>query len=247
MTENNATNRVLLTGDTHGGYDIRKLSSKNFNYNDFDPPLNKYDYLIICGDFGLLWHPEGSELDKQDRYWLDWLDDKPWTTLFVDGNHCNFPRINSHQIMQWNGGKIHEIRESVYHLMRGQVFNLHGKKFFTMGGAKSHDIKYRIEGRSWWREEIPSQDEREEAIANLEKHNWKVDYVITHEAPANIASNLIRYSGDYSRVLDEYSEWLQTEIADKLDFKQWFHGHHHIDHEWEDGKYQSVYHDIVAI
>lgn len=236
------TGKIFVTGDIHGDHDIRKLSSSRFNKNN-ELNLTKNDYLIICGDFGLLWYKEGSEYDKRDRYWLDWLEEKPWTTLFVDGNHENFPRLNSHQVAQWNGGKIHEIRESIYHLMRGQVFNLHGKKFFTMGGAASHDIEYRTEGKSWWREEIPSFCEREEAFANLSAHNWNVDYVITHEAPTSVGNRLIR---TLDRSTDEYADWLEN-IANKLEFEQWFHGHHHRDIELFDGKFQCMYYDIAQV
>lgn len=236
------TGRCFITGDLHGDHDIRKLSSNRFNKNN-ELNLTKNDYLIICGDFGLLWYKEGSEYDKRDRYWLDWLEEKPWTTLFVDGNHENFQRLNSYQVAQWNGGKIHEIRESIYHLMRGQVFNLHGKKFFTMGGAASHDIEWRTEGVSWWREEIPSFCEREEALANLAAHNWNVDYVITHDAPTSVGNRLIH---TLDRSTDEYTDWLEN-IANKLEFKQWFHGHHHRDIELFDGKFQCMYYDIAQV
>lgn len=236
---------VLITGDTHGTYDIHKLSSKNFNYNN-ELGLTKDDYLIITGDFGLVWNYKGE--DDTEKYWLDWLDKKPWTTLFCDGNHSNHQRLNNDfHVEEWNGGKIHRIRESVIHLMRGQVFDLQDKKFFTMGGASSHDRQWRVEGKSWWPEEVPSQDERNEALMNLDDNDWKVDYVITHDAPAHIAKQLIRALGDRSRVLDEYEEWLETEIASKLDFKQWFFGHYHVDLEFPDGKYEAMYYDIASI
>src|SRR5699024_12624046 len=38
-------------------------------------------------------------------------------------------------------GKVHKIRDSVIHLMRGEIFDIDNKKFFTFGGAKSHDIQ----------------------------------------------------------------------------------------------------------
>lgn len=230
---------ILLTGDIHGEHDIRKLASGNFNYESLN--LTKEDYLIICGDFGLIW--DGVE-NSRERYWLDWLDAKPWTTLFVDGNHENHLRLNNHPVEEWSGGKIHRISNSVIHLMRGQVFNLLGKKFFTMGGAYSHDIEYRTPYKSWWPQEVPSFCQREEAITNLETHNWEVDCVITHDAPVSIAEILTR--GVWGRSLDEYEEWLQT-IADKLTFKQWFFGHHHQDREFSDGKFEAMYNDIVAL
>lgn len=236
------TGKLLLTGDIHGEHDIRKLSTKKLNANELN--LTKEDYLIITGDFGLIWEGTAS---SRERYWLNWLDEKPWTTLFVDGNHENHARLDDYPVTLWNGGKIHEVSDSVIHLMRGQVFDLQGKKFFTMGGAYSHDIEFRIPDRSWWAREVPSFCEREEALANLAAHDNKVDYIITHDAPEIVAQRLIRYSGDWSRRLDEYEKWLQENIADKVEFKMWFHGHHHIDYEFYDGKYQSMYYDIVSL
>lgn len=236
---------IFITADLHGEHDIHKLSSHNFKYNEIDPPLTKEDYLIICGDFGLIWDWRGE--NEEERYWLDWLEEKPWTTLFVDGNHECFPRLNAYPIEQWNGGKIHRIRDSIIHLMRGQVFDIDGTTFFVNGGAASHDIHRRTEGKSWWREEVPSFCEREEALANLAAHDWKVDYVITHDAPVSIAERLVIMSRDYSRKLDEYEEWLENEIANKLEFKQWYFGHHHRDFEFCDGKYQAMYYDIVML
>jgi hypothetical protein len=46
--------------------------------------MTKDDYVIVCGDFGI-WDDS-----KRKRYWLKWLDEKPFTTLFVDSNHENF-------------------------------------------------------------------------------------------------------------------------------------------------------------
>ena len=39
-------------------------------------------------------------------------------------------------VAEWHGGKVHRIRPHVLHLMRGQIFELEGCRFFTMGGAK---------------------------------------------------------------------------------------------------------------
>ena len=71
---------------------------------------------------------------------MDWLDCKSFTTLFVDGNHENFDRLYEYPVEEWHGGKVHKIRPSVIHLMRGQIFEIEGKSIFTFGGASSHDI-----------------------------------------------------------------------------------------------------------
>ena len=75
----------------------------------------------------------------KERKWLKWLNKQKWTTLFADGNHECFPRLNSYPVKEWHGGKVHEILPKVLHLMRGEIFELEGKSIFVMGGASSHD------------------------------------------------------------------------------------------------------------
>ena len=71
---------IFITGDTHG--DFTRFKKKIF-YEQAE--LTKDDCVIIAGDFGGIW--DGS---AEERHWLDWLEAKPFTTLFVSGNHENF-------------------------------------------------------------------------------------------------------------------------------------------------------------
>ena len=182
------------------------------------------DYAIIVGDFGGLWDDSPRE-----TYWLDWLEEKPFTTLFVDGNHENFDRLNELPVHRWQGGNVHYIRPHVLHLMRGQVFEIGGLTFFTMGGAASHDIQdgildpaapdfeqeywfkrrtrqmFRVKGVSWWSEELPLDEEYAEAVRNLERINWKVDCVLTHCAPTSVVKKL-----NESYASDRLTDFLQT-------------------------------------
>ena len=84
--------RIFITGDTHGSYDIQKLARKNFPEGK---TLTKDDYVMICGDFGCVW---GGELAGSDRWWQNWLDEQPWTTLWVDGNHENHDLLKTYPI-----------------------------------------------------------------------------------------------------------------------------------------------------
>ena len=122
---------VYVTGDTHGGF--QRLGMKYFPEQK---KMSREDMVIIAGDFGGLWGGTPAE-----KYWLDWLEDKPFTTAFLDGNHENFAMLNALPERLWHGGRIHEVRPHVLHLMRGQVFDIEGYTFFTMGGASSHDIQ----------------------------------------------------------------------------------------------------------
>ena len=123
---------IYVTGDCHA--DFTKFSTKRFPEQR---EMTRDDLVIVCGDFGL-WHDGPDE-----RYWLKWLAQRKFTLLFVDGNHENFDRLYSDEfpIVDFCGGKAHRIRKNIYHLMRGYVFDLQGKKFFAFGGASSHDIE----------------------------------------------------------------------------------------------------------
>lgn len=147
---------IYVTGDIHGGFDIHKLSSKELQ--SAGVRIKKDDYVIVCGDFGLVWDNKPEE-----RYWRKWLDEKPWTTLFVDGNHENFELLNAYPVEEWHGGYIHRVSEKIIHLMRGNVFSLEGATFFAFGGAASHDKEWRLPGLSWWPEELPSDEELRQA------------------------------------------------------------------------------------
>lgn len=121
---------VFITGDIHA--DPFRLSSSNFPIGKH---LTREDYVIICGDFGCVW-----SLDSRDDINLNWLAKKPFTVLFVDGNHENFDKLYQYPEKDWHGGRVHELRPNVLHLMRGYVFDIQGHSFFCMGGAMSHDI-----------------------------------------------------------------------------------------------------------
>ncbi|WP_091020626.1 MULTISPECIES: metallophosphoesterase family protein [Paenibacillus] len=229
---------IFITGDIHGTISANKrLNTKNFSQQK---QLTKNDYVVIAGDFGLIW--DGS---REDQYWLKWLDKtKPFTTLFIDGNHENFDLLEEYPVEIWNGGKVHRINDSVIHLMRGQVFEIEGKKFFTFGGAASHDKEYRKEGKSWWSREMPSQEEYEEGLKNLEKHDWKVDYILTHTC-STTALEYIEQRCTIRMERDEMHPYFYG-IEQKVEYKQWYFGHFHHDFELPN-KQRLLYTDIIKI
>ena len=241
---------IYITGDTHA--DFERLGSKSFEDEDC--------YLIICGDFGGIW--DGSNTDV---YWLNWLEKKKFTTLFIDGNHENFDLLNAFPVSEWNGGKVHIIRDNVIHLMRGQVFTIEGLRFFTFGGGQSHDIQagvldrsdpdfaekkrkldremalYRVDHESWWKEELPSGDEMEEGLKNLERAGNEVDVVLSHSAPSSIVDIFSR--GFYKH--DILTDYLET-VKDRISFKHWFFGHYH-DNRPVGQKFTMLYESVVEL
>ena len=111
---------IYLTGDTHIPVDIQKLSAKRFPQQK---EMTKKDYVIICGDFGGVW--DGS---NEEKYWIKWLKNKNFTTLFIDGNHENFDMLYSFPIVELCGGTAHKIDNGIYHLIRGEAYTIDGKK-----------------------------------------------------------------------------------------------------------------------
>lgn len=186
--------------------------------------------------------------------------------MFVEGNHDNHERLAAYPVEKWNGGKVHRIRDSVFHLMRGQIFKLSGKKIFTFGGASSHDIRdgilepddpefkrkvknlkrrhalYRVNHVSWWTGELPTEEEMQEGIDNLRIHNNKVDYIITHCASTS-TQEIVKGNKTYQPdVLTEYLD----RIKNTVEYDKWVFGHYH-DYAEVNEKETLVYDEIIKL
>lgn len=222
---------IILAGDTHGLLDMGKIT-EYFETND---EYSKDDYLIILGDAGVLWN------DVEDNDVQEILNNLPVTTLWIDGNHENFDMLEDYPEDKWNGGRVHFITDSIIHLARGQVFEIDGLTFFTFGGGNSIDKASRQIGLSWWPQEMPSDYEYEEGLNNLEKVNWKVDYVLTHTCPEFIATELVTYLQPGEEALRRYLD----HIAENLEFDEWFFGHFHIDESVDN--FRCLYNEIVEL
>ena len=104
---------------------------------------------------------------------IKWLDEKPWTTLFIDGNHENHTRLDKLPLVDMFGSKVGKVNDNIFHLQRGHVYIIEGKKFFTFGGGYSIDKARRITNESWWEREMPNYAEYELGLDNLKKHDNK--------------------------------------------------------------------------
>lgn len=210
---------IYVTGDTHQSIDISKLNAKNF---PDQKGLTKDDYLIVCGDFGMVW----SE-SKEEHYWRKWLAERKYTTLFVDGNHENFDLLETYPKIEMFGGTVRKINDSIYQLLRGEVYTIQGKKFFTFGGAQSVDKCSRKEFISWWSQEMPTTAEYEHGLAKLAEHNCEVDYIITHTTPKKFIPKLVL--GNPKLITNPIVERYLDQIYKTVKFQHWYHGHWHQD------------------
>lgn len=206
---------IYITGDTHIPVDVQKLSTKRFLEQK---EMTKDDYVIICGDFGGVW--DGS---NEEKYWLKWLKNKNFTTLFIDGNHENFEMLYNLPTVEFCGGIAHKVEDGIYHLIRGEVYSIDGNKFFVFGGASSHDKEYRTEGKNWWAAEMPSEQDYKNAEENLRKNNFNFDFIITHSAPTSVQKEVApRYE------VNKITEFLE-EVKKNIACRKWFFGHYHRD------------------
>lgn len=199
----------FVTGDVHG--DIKDFTGRKYGR------IKKNDHIIVCGDFGLIWTGGKDELRSLKK-----LGKSKHDILFIDGAHENFDLLYKYPVTMWNGGKVHVISGNLIHLMRGQVYTIDGKKIFTFGGGESTDSDMRIPNRSWWKEELPSEEEMKEGISNLVENDWKVDYIITHEAPTSFR----RYLEGKDYDLNPLNVYLEC-IRQKCKYKKWIFGNYH--------------------
>ena len=69
---------------------------------------------------------------------------------------------------------------------------------------------------------MPSDEEYEEAIRNLEAHNWTVDYIITHCGPNEVIDIYSKKFYGHDRLTD-----FLEEVRQKAHYKRWYFGHYH--------------------
>ena len=246
---------IFATGDCHG--DFQRFGSKHFPQQK---SMDRDDYMIILGDFGGVWN--GS---SEERKRLDWLNEKPFTTLFVSGNHENYWMLRELPVEDWHGGRVQRVRPNILHLMRGQLYDIEGRTFFSMSGVTYHDVedgildqdapdfrtryrhlllegrrRSRIIGKSWWPEELPSDEEYAAALDVLERAGWKADYILTHCAPTSIARQMNRHYQP-----DKLTDFLEI-VEQRLEFGCWLFGHYHANRAI-DKKHILLYEDIVQL
>lgn len=200
----------FVTGDVHG--DIKDFESRKFGH------IKKGDFIVVCGDFGLIWDGSNSE-----RKTIQKLGRRKYGVLFVEGAHENFDLLSKYPVTDWNGGKVQVISGNLIHLMRGQIYTINGKKVFTFGGGESLDREMRTPHKTWWEEELSTMSEMQEGVQNLVASGWNVDYIFTHSAPS--AFRRFLEGGEYD--LDALNVYLEC-IREKCKYEKWVFGNYHI-------------------
>lgn len=206
--------KIIITGDTHGDLTLTRLNKIK---------KQNPDLIIICGDFSYLW-----DNSKKEKNVLEFLKNFSIKILWCDGNHENFDLLKQYPKKEWNGGKVTVIGNNLYHLNRGEIYNINNKKFFVFGGANSIDKIYRIENKTWWKDELPTKEEIDYAIDNLKQNQNKVDYIITHTCCKSTLKTIFEDGFYYE---DNVSNFLEY-IKESVEYEKWFFGHLHLDKQF---------------
>lgn len=157
--------RYLFLGDTHGDF--------TFATDAMDLARQLDAEIIQLGDWGFYWpssYPKIAQLSSA-------LVARGVTMRFIDGNHDEHPRLRAHVV----ACEATQIAPNLIYQPRGSIHeDEDGTRLLFLGGAPSIDRRFRVAGRSWWPEEVISDEDFERAMAA----EGPVHVVVTHDAPA---------------------------------------------------------------
>ena len=196
---------IYITGDTHG--DIEIFNERRLGH------LKKGDSLIITGDFGFIWDNSKEEIKNLKK-----LSKKKFDILFVEGAHENFERLKEFEEVSFHEGTARKIADNIYCLNRGELYSIEGYTIFALGGGlppHSDETENAVS--------LPSDEELEYAVVNIEEQRRQVDIIITHEAPASV-KRLI----DRSAAINDLNIFLDT-VMHNTRYTKWFFGSLHED------------------
>lgn len=244
-------NRIFIQGDIHGNpMGLSNKSSPELKDTD------RSDVVVFLGDFGIPWgilspSYKTAQYDE-DRYHAKWLNDRPFTSLVLLGNHDDRDAIKQMPIVEKFGGRCRQLSfcgrtyENIFIVEGTQVLEVNGKKCLVISGAKSHDVFvrpldpyaetfkqdlqtykktrkwYRIEHWSWWKDEDIDIELTKQII--LDNVDTHFDLVLSHDCPASYAANQGFNPTEGEYLLDGFRK-----IGD---FTDWYHGHMHDDYDY---------------
>lgn len=166
-----------------------------------------------------------------------------------------------------------KIYENIFYIDTPQFMYLQGYKIFFVPGAESHDVDYlfeyddpniktylrainrqfqktgevvyyRINHFSWWENEGV---DKEKTTKMVNKTPCEVDFIFTH-APRGAIHNYWKFPNHPAREHPAPSEQiLEDEVAARIKYKMWVHGHFHYHIELPMIYSLGIYYDIYSI
>lgn len=220
---------IYITGDMHANInpDMEKYLQEN---------LNKDDILLQLGDFGYYWN-----ISIINNY-----PDFPFKTIAVLGNHENYSLFETFKDVNIFGARCKKIKKNVYVVKNGEILNIENKKFFVFGGALSIDKAYRLPYISWWPQEQPNIADFNNAVENLSRNNYNIDYFLAHDVDRDIASKMFHKPSIINSSTSDMLRELEFKIKENNGKAyEYFFGHWHAYGKFS--YYTCLYEQIYCI
>ena len=148
---------------------------------------------------------------------------------------------------EWHGGQVftEDRYPNILFAKDGEIYDLDGQKAIAIGGAYSIDKAWRVEGRSWWPDEQPSEEIKSRVEQSLENCSWSIDIVLSHTTPLKYEPTEVFIRGvDQSKVDKSTEIWLDG-IEDRLTYRKWYCGHYHTEKKID--RLQIMFNDYAAL
>ena len=221
---------LYITGDLHG--DVSRLARTH--------KLKKGDTLLVLGDFGVLWYG-----DKRDAKTLKWLKRRRYTVLFLDGVHENYALLDAVETAEYGGAKAGKLADNIYHLLRGEIYEIEGKTVFAFGGGDAEsEWEFRADADATWERQTPSGDEMSRGYETLAAAGNRVDVIATHFPSGKTNGYFAARHGDDVRLrgVHVYLNRLEETVA----FDHWYFGSLHADRPCG-SRHTAVFEEILKV
>jgi predicted phosphodiesterase len=207
--------RVLVAGDTHGNLphfrsliDVAKREG--------------CQRIVQVGDFGY-WPHYAPFHEQVNRLAME----AGVTVYWLDGNHENFDALE--EAINTEAPSPQQMLAELWYLPRGCTWEWDGCRFMALGGAYSIDKDYRVEGQSWWPQELLTTPQVVRAMGR-----GPVNVLFTHDAPEGVCpiiSNV--YKGDE---ISRGNRLGVSAVVHTLRPRLLVHGHYHHRYTGWDGR-----------
>ncbi|OEU71315.1 MAG: hypothetical protein BA863_03410 [Desulfovibrio sp. S3730MH75] len=221
--------KIIVVGDIHGDFQVINHLVET----------ERPDIILQCGDFGYFPRLHGVpalDLGGTLLYWCD-------------GNH------EDHQVLsnlvlscpdksRQDLSKPVEILPNCFYQPRGSTLKLpDGRNVLFFGGADSSDKDSREEGKDWFSDELPGQNDLDRIDSNQ-----KIDIVISHTCPNSFALRKIPpegyEKGPWLAKAQDPTRLLLDQILRLHAPAKWFFGHFHIH---QTGRFQETEWQALSI
>lgn len=157
---------IVVAGDWHGdvGFGLDAIRAAH---------ASGVRTIIHVGDFGVDW--PGATRGRFEARLGRMLVEKNVRLLVSAGNHDNWDTILKLPV---GPDGLAVWRSNILILPRGGRTVVEGLTFGGLGGAYSVDQHWRRQGRDWWFDEEPTQEEADKLVAG-----GHVDVLVTHDVP----------------------------------------------------------------